>query len=91
MLSHIYGNIVSHMKTTIDLPDDLLIAAKKKAAESRETLRQIFERSLRRELSRGGGRVRRRPIHWVTAQGGLPQGLDISDRAAMHDWLAGHR
>ena len=79
------------MKTTIDLPDDLLIAAKKKAAESRETLREIFERGLRRELSRARGRGRPKAIHWVTAQGGLPPGIDVSDRAAMHDWLARHR
>jgi hypothetical protein len=79
----------SHMKTTIDLPDELLIAAKKKAAESRSTLREIFERGLRRELAEKGATRRRRPpaIRWVTAPGGLPPSLDVSDRAAMHDWI----
>jgi hypothetical protein len=81
------------MKTTIDLPDDLLIAAKKKAAESRSTLREIFERGLRRELSEIAGprRRRARAIRWVTAPGGLPPGLDVSDRAAMHDWMRRQR
>ena len=88
---HIYGNMFFHMKTTIDLPDDLLIAAKKRAAESRQTLREIFERGLRRELSRTGSHGRPKPIHWVTAPGGLPPGLDVSDRSAMLDWLAKHR
>ena len=76
------------MKTTIDLPDELLVAAKKRAAESRTTLREIFERGLRRELSatRRPGKAPR--IRWVTAPGGLPPGLDVSDRAAMHAWLA---
>ena len=78
------------MKTTIELPDDLLIAAKKRAAETRTTLRAIFERGLRRELN-GPGRSnkrRRQPgIRWVTSPGGLPPGLDVSDRAAMHEWL----
>ena len=32
------------MKTTLELPDDLFIAAKKKAAESRTTLRSLVER-----------------------------------------------
>jgi len=85
--------MVSHMKTTIDLPDDLLIAAKKRAAEGRTTLRKLFERGLRREIS---GRPQRRsartpPIQWVTAPGGLPPGLDIADRAAMHEWLLRQR
>lgn len=80
------------MKTTIDLPDELLIAAKKRAAELRCTLRTLIERGLRHELL-GRPRVpraKRRPIRWVTVRGGLPPGLDIRDRAAMHDWLRRH-
>ena len=77
------------MKTTIELPDDLLIAAKKRAAELRCTLRTLVERGLRHELL---GRTRtdpgkRRVVRWVTVRGGLPPGLDVADRAAMHDWL----
>ncbi|HTR03952.1 MAG TPA: antitoxin [Thermoanaerobaculia bacterium] len=81
------------MKTTIDLPDALLVAAKKKAAESRSTLREIFERGLRRELAEPAtGRRRRVPaIKWVTAPGGLPPGIDVTDRAAMHEWLGRQR
>lgn len=80
------------MKTTIDLPDDLLIAAKKKAAETRTTLREIFERGLRRELQAGKPpRLRRkRKIHWVVSDGGLPPGLDISNRAKMYEWFSRH-
>jgi hypothetical protein len=79
------------MKTTIDLPDALLIAAKKKAAESRTTLREIFERGLRRELSQPRRRRKTPEVRWVTASGGLPPGLDIADRAAMREWLARHK
>ena len=79
------------MKTTIDLPDELLIAAKKRAAETRTTLRAIFERGLRRELRQTreerGGVPRRRAIHWVTAPGGVPPGLDVGDREKTHEWL----
>ena len=38
------------MKTTLDLPDDLLIQAKIVAARRRTTLRAIVEHALRREL-----------------------------------------
>jgi hypothetical protein len=77
------------MKTTIDLPDDLLIAAKKLAAERRTTIRSLVERGLRKELGEGeSGAVRRRPtIRWVTVKGGLPPGLDVADRARMMEWL----
>ena len=38
------------MKTTLDLPDDLLIAAKQVAARRRTTLKEMVTRSLRREI-----------------------------------------
>jgi hypothetical protein len=80
------------MKTTVDLPDDLLIEAKKHAVETRTTLRELLSRGLRLELARTAERrpVRRR-IRWVVAKGGLPPGLELADRARMHDCLRGQR
>ena len=76
------------MKTTFDLPDDLFVAAKKRAADDRVSLRDLVARGLRTQL---GGRSRQKPpaaaIRWVTVDGGLPEGMDISDRSAMHDLL----
>jgi len=82
--------MVSHMKTTVDLPDELLIRAKKRSAETRTPLRILIERGLRRELSstaRADPRRTPRKIRWVVAPGGLPPGLDVSDRASLHDWI----
>jgi len=83
------------MKTTIELPDELLIAAKTKAAQSRISLRALFERALRRELAEEGaepGAKRRRPrLRWITVDGGLPPGLDLSNRERMHEWLRTRR
>lgn len=39
------------MKTTLDLPDDLLIEAKAVAARRRTTLKAMVERALRREIA----------------------------------------
>jgi hypothetical protein len=90
--THLYGN-VGIVKTTMDLPDELMIAAKKRAAELRCSLRTLVERGLRHELSVGRPKRTRkkRVIHWVTVRGGLPPGLDLSDRSAMHDWLGRNR
>jgi len=38
------------MKTTLDLPDDLMIEAKATAARRRITLRELFTRALERDL-----------------------------------------
>ena len=86
--NHKYGNIHNHMKTTIDVPDELFVAVKQRAAANRITMRAMVERGLRAELGRVPSRRARRPaIRWVTADGGLPRGLDLADRAAMHDRL----
>jgi len=61
-------------KVTVDLPDDLFIAAKKRAAERRRPLRALIERGVRAELA-------------VEPAAGLPPGVDVSDRAAMHESL----
>ncbi len=83
------------MKTTVDIPDDLLIQAKKRAAETRTSLRTLIARGLRRELSAGGRKPRTRSgkarIRWVTEPGGLPPGLDVANREALHAWKDSHR
>ena len=77
------------MKTTIDLPDDLLIAAKKRAAELRQPLRALIADGLRLRLKESSPRRKRRKLRFMTVAGGLPPGLDLSDRAKMHEWLEG--
>jgi hypothetical protein len=82
------------MKTTVDIPDDLFIAAKKRAAELRQPLRELIERGLRAEMSRpvvAEKRLTPVKLTWVTVDGGLPAGMEIADRAAMHDWLSRQR
>ncbi|HVP18954.1 MAG TPA: hypothetical protein VMU36_08140 [Spirochaetia bacterium] len=82
------------MKTTVDLPDDLLIRAKKRAAETRTPLRVLIERGLRRELA-GQGRARSprapRKVTWIVAPGGLPPGLDVSDRSSLVPWIGSEK
>jgi hypothetical protein len=80
------------MKTTMDLPDELLIAAKKRAAELRRPLRSLVEEGLRIRLAMRDGRkpATSRKIRWVCVKGGLPPGMEVADRVKMHDWLGGN-
>jgi hypothetical protein len=75
------------MKTTLDLPDELLIAAKKRAAEQRRPLRALVEQGLRAQLSRRPSNKKSKRVRWVTVPGGLPDQLDLANRESMHEWL----
>jgi hypothetical protein len=80
------------MKTTFDIPDALFVAAKKRAADERVSLRDLVARGLRAQLTRRPRQKRSTAaIRWVTVEGGLPEGMDVSDRNAMHDLLRRQR
>lgn len=50
--------MVTHMKTTLELPDELLIEAKAVAARRRTTLKAVMEHALRRELGESSARLK---------------------------------
>jgi hypothetical protein len=76
------------MKTTIDLPDELFVAAKKRAADERRSLRDLVASGLRAQLhGRVRGDRRATAITWVIVKGGLPAGMDVADREPMHERL----
>ena len=80
------------MKTTVELPDDLLIEAKKFAVEIHTTLRALVEDGLRRVLSEGQPeRRKRKRIKWVTSESGVPEALNVADRRQMMEFLLGDR
>jgi len=79
------------MRTTVRLDDDLLAAAKTRAAESHTTLTSLIEDSLRQTLA---SRPVRRSERFVLESFGdattLP-GVDLDDGAALRDLMDGLR
>jgi hypothetical protein len=71
---HPADDMVTHMKTTIDIADDLLLRAKRVAEKENTTLKSIAEEGLRLALERrrrGKGAVPIEP-HVVTGRGAPP-------------------
>ena len=61
------------MKTTLDLPDELLIEAKATAARRRTTLRAIVEHALRREIDTKSNEFGKEVDKYIeTTSDGLP-------------------
>jgi hypothetical protein len=81
------------MKSTIEILDDLLIAARKRAAELRQPLRMLVEDGLRQQLLGPQHRPspKRRKFRWVVSKGELPPGVDFSSRAILSSWLRNER
>lgn len=80
------------MKTTVDLPDDLMVEVKVAAARRRTSLRKFVELALRREVA-GSPRPSgtKKPFRWTTSPGGLAPGFDVSKREKMYEWFDSHR
>ena len=69
--------MVTHMKTTIEINDDLLIRAKARAREENKTLRALFEEILREALVQRVQRKRKFRLKDGSFKGdGLQPGVD---------------
>ena len=62
--------MVTHMKTTIEIADDLLARAKRQARRERKTLRAVVDEALRQRLSNPGLRSFRLRKHPFKGNGG---------------------
>jgi hypothetical protein len=75
------------MRTTVDLPDELLREARQRAAREGTTLTALLADGLRLRLGNGGqaGRRRRRRLPVSRVGGGLQPWIDASSNASLFD------
>jgi len=72
------------MRTTIRLNEDLLLEAKKVAAESGTTLTALIQDSLRKTLADHGRPRKRKAIRFTTwGKGGTLPGVNLDSNAAL--------
>jgi hypothetical protein len=80
--------MLRRVRTTLDIADEILRQAKKRAADERVPLRKLVEDALRSYLS--GRRARRAyRLKWTTERGGLRPGVDLDDRKRLLDLMDG--
>ena len=75
------------MRTTLSIDDDVLGAAKRRAADEGRTLGELVTEALRERLARRPltGRDRYEPVTW--AGGGTLPGVDLTNNAAVRDLM----
>ncbi len=72
------------MRATLNLDDQLFIAAKHWALEQKIPVSQVIENALRKSLS--ASKTERKPIRLVTASGlGLKHGVDLDSGSSLLD------
>ena len=77
------------MRTTIDIPEDLLVQAKERAARERRSLSDVVVDAVRSAFARSG-HASRTPVRLTTYHGdGLQRGVDLDDSAALLDLMEG--
>jgi Arc/MetJ family transcription regulator len=76
------------MRTTIEITDELLRRAKKRAAEQGTALRHVVEAALRFYLTKGSRRTGYK-LRWRTEKGRLLPGVRLDDRDALFDLMDG--
>ncbi|MBM3789514.1 MAG: DUF2191 domain-containing protein [Acidobacteria bacterium] len=78
------------MRTTVDIGDELLRRAKKRAADEGAPLRQVIESALRLYL-KGPGKKGGYRLRWRAESGRLRSGVRLDDRDALFDLMEGRR
>ena len=74
------------IRTTIRLPDDLLLAAKRQAVNTGRTLTRVIEDALRAALAREDSEPDEQiPTLPTFGSGGLRPGIDLDDSASLLD------
>jgi hypothetical protein len=77
------------MRTTIDIPEDLLREAKQRATREQRSLSEVVADALRSSFARVGT-TQRDPVELPTfGGGGLQPGVDLDDTAALLDLMEG--
>lgn len=75
------------MRTTVAIDDELLAAARRRARERGESLGQVLETALRRELASHEEPGEAPPVPVFTGGTGPRPGLDLTSNRALHEAL----
>ena len=75
------------MRTTVSISDELLAAAKRRAHERGETLGEVIDAALRRELAVPEQRGPRPAVPVFRGGSGPRPGIDLTSNRALHEAL----
>lgn len=75
------------MRTTVSIDDHLLAEAQEQARHRRQTLSQLVEDALRREIANSGATSARPAVPIFTGGTGPRPGVDLTSNRVLHEIL----
>ena len=75
------------MRTTVSISEELLATAKARARERGQTLGEVVDAALRRELSADSATAQRPPVPIFRGGSGPRPGVDLASNRAMYEVL----
>jgi hypothetical protein len=89
-LTHIcHIDMLLCMRTTLNIKDDLMRAAKRQAVERGTTITKVIEQALRDSLAKGANARAGYTFRWQTVRGTPLPGVDLTDRDSLMDRMDG--
>jgi zona occludens toxin (predicted ATPase) len=74
-----------HMRTTLNIDDEIMRLVKRRAVESGRTITELVEHALRREVSGQQPRASHFILRWSAVAGKAQPGIDLTDRDSLYD------
>ncbi len=79
--------MLSQMRTTLNLDDELMLALKRRSAETGQTLTSLVEEAVRHILSEVREPAAEYHFSWEPVIGQAQPAVDVNDRNALYDFL----
>lgn len=83
--------MLQHMRTTLNIKNEIMALVKRRAAESGRTITDIVEQALSNELSGKQPEKRRFILRWSAVAGKAQAGIDLADRDSLYSVMDSDR
>ena len=77
--------MLQHMRTTLNIDDDLMKRVKKRASETGATITEVVEEALRAVVAGQAPRATRFSLRWNPVSGRTRPGIDLADRDSLYE------
>lgn len=76
--------MLTHMRTTLNIKNEIMQLVRKRAAESGKTITEIVEQALRKEVAGLPPRADKFVLRWSSVSGKALPGIDLADRDSLY-------